>query len=301
MWEMQPKLNPHPPPWCEVSMHSALKWFSRVVKPISTNYPNKAHYSRLTPTDVAYYFWTALRGLFVVQRQPWDMFCLVRVRIACLWSLNTELIVEQSTALFYRDSHSFWVFMQPVSHRTEQVSNECLKHWPKSRQAYFCVLLFFSTSERSQHNVRQRFGQNAANQIISVFSFFPPCFLSDTVLPRTTKFQSHPSLRKRPLVALCLCFSFQNVWVPCFTNLQWFITIPNSAEQQKGKESRRTRWWECAPFPFSLCHVDDRTTCLPGSHISITLWKFATRCILITLRAKKKKRKGCWKEWYPCE
>lgn len=42
--------------------------------------------------------------------QPWDMFCLVRVRIAGLCSLNTELImraltknVEQRVALFSRD------------------------------------------------------------------------------------------------------------------------------------------------------------------------------------------------------
>lgn len=295
MWETQPKLKPHPLPWCKVSMHSALKWFSRVVKPISTNYPNRAHYSRLTSTDVAYYFWTVLPGLGAASTFRYVLVGQSEERMSPELKYWIERGAEHCSFL---QGQSFILSLYATRFALNWTSFELMSQALAKKQTSIFPVFVFSTHEISQlvcqlHNVRHRFGQNVANQVICLF-FFPPFFLSsfllsDTVLPRATKFQSHLSLRKRPLVALCLCFSFQSAWVPRFMNLQWFITIPNSAEQQQGKESRRTQWWECALFPFSLCHVDNRTTCLPGSHISITLWKFATRCILITLCGKKKK------------
>lgn len=234
MWEMQPK--PHPPPWCEVSMHSALKWFSRVVKPISTNYPNRAHYSRLTSTDVAYYFWTTLRGLGATSALRHVLFGQSEDCMSPEFKYWINRGADHCSSL---QGQSFILSLYATRFALNWTSFEWMSQAlaKKKTSIFLCFFCFcFSTSERSQHNVRQRFGQNVANQIISGFSFIPPFFLSDTILPCTTKFQSHLSLRKRPLVALCLCFSFQNVWVPCFMNLQWFITIPNSERERNRGE-----------------------------------------------------------------
>lgn len=88
------------------------------------------------------------------------------------------------------------------------------------------------------------------------------------------------------------------VCVPICKTCEWRVsrTFSRSSRFPKGKAIEENTVMRAShPFPFSLRHVDNQTTCLPASHISITLWKFATRRI-ITLHGEEKKEERILKE-----
>lgn len=128
------------------------------------------------------------------------------------------------------------------------------------------------------------------NTIIFILCFycFLFCFLSGS---QTLKVQNFKRMHSEVTGHMLLVLLWLNFLLKCACLLwtQQFIIILCSPEQWKRKEWNRTQWWGSALFPFSLCHADHLTTCLPACHISISLCKLAKWCAIRILLNKKEK------------